>query len=59
VDRLVFIYDLEAAPEIGTMLYPPGGVTYPITTFKLSCSRFGGRSCIHSAVVEKAEKDIA
>jgi len=59
VDRQVFIYDLEADSAMGMVPYSPDGVTYPITTFKLSCSRFGRRSCIHSAVVEKAEKDIA
>jgi hypothetical protein len=41
------------------MLPPLGRVTYPITTFKLSCSRFYRSSCIHSAEVEKAEKEIA
>jgi len=34
-------------------------VTYPITTFKLSCSRFCCQRCIQSAVVDKAEKEIA
>jgi len=41
------------------MLPPPGRVTYPITTFKLSCSRFCRERCIHSAVVDEAEKEIA
>ena len=31
-------------------------VTFPITTFKLSCSRIYCRSCIHSAVEVKAGK---
>ena len=38
---------------------PLGRVTYPITTFKLSCSRFYRERCIHSAVVDKAEKEFA
>jgi hypothetical protein len=38
------------------MLPPPGRVTYPITTFKLSCSRFWRGKCIHSAVDQFAGK---
>jgi hypothetical protein len=58
-----FMYDCEA--QLDGFLCPlydaasPGRVTYPITTFKLSCSRFYRERCIHSAVVDKAEKEIA